>query len=221
MSKAGSISDVAGGALAGAAAPPAAAHDADTGRVGPNAVIQLAAALRAQGHAALARDVFTECGHGAWLDAPPRDMVDERAVARLHQAVRAALPEVEARAVMREAGRRTADYLLANRIPKPVQAVLKLLPALPAAFILVAAIRKNAWTFAGSGQFAAHTGRPVIFDITGNPFCAGERAASPVCVWHEAVFERLFQALVAPRATARETVCEASGADVCRFEVAW
>jgi divinyl protochlorophyllide a 8-vinyl-reductase len=123
--------------------------------------------------------------------------------------------------VLRDAGRRTADYLLANRIPKPVQAVLKLLPPRMAAMILVSAIRRNAWTFAGSGVFGAHSGAPTIFEIRGNPLCAGETSPAPVCAWHAAVFERLFQKLVSRRARVTETECEASGADCCRFVVDW
>ena len=51
---------------------------------------------------------------------------------------------------------RTGDYLLAHRIPKPVQALLKRLPAPLAARVLLAAITRHAWTFAGSGRFEAH-----------------------------------------------------------------
>jgi divinyl protochlorophyllide a 8-vinyl-reductase len=209
---AASISEALGdGTYAGAVADPA--------RIGPNAVIQLAAALRAAGQDALAAHVFTACGVPEWRDHPPGDMVDERRVARLHQAVRATVPD--APAILSDAGRRTADYLLANRIPKPAQALLKILPARPAAAILVAAIRRNAWTFAGSATFAAHTANPTVFEITRNPICAGEHAAAPVCDWHAAVFERLFQALVSRKARAVETLCEADGGACCRFEVGW
>jgi divinyl protochlorophyllide a 8-vinyl-reductase len=200
-----------GGGTATGAAPPA--------KIGPNAVIQLLAALHAAGQAPLANALFSAAGAGAWLIEPPGEMVDERKVARLHQAVRRAAPNADA--ILREAGRRTADYLLANRIPWAVQVVLKLLPPRLAAIILVSAIRRNAWTFAGSGCFAARAGSPTIFEITHNPICAGETAAAPVCAWHAAVFERLFQALVSPRARVTETSCEAAGAEVCRFEVSW
>ncbi len=200
-----------GGATTGAAAP--------ISKIGPNAVIQLLAALNAAGQAPLATALFTAVGAGAWLTDRPTEMVDERKVARLHQAMRRAAPNAEA--ILREAGRRTADYLLANRIPRLVQLVLKLLPPRLAATILVSAIRRNAWTFVGSATFAAHAGSPTIFEITHNPICAGETASSPVCAWHAAVFERLFQALVSQRSRVVETACEATGADTCRFEVSW
>jgi divinyl protochlorophyllide a 8-vinyl-reductase len=200
------------GGAAGGGVPPGA-------RIGPNAIIQLAAALDAAGAGALCTAIFTALGMSAWLDEPPRDMVDERKVARLHQAVRRASPDAEA--IMRDAGRRTADYLLAHRIPRLVQIILKRLPPRLAAIVLVSAIRRNAWTFAGSGVFKARSGRPTVFEIADNPICAGETAPAPVCAWHAAVFERLFQVLVSPRARTRETRCEATGATVCRFETDW
>jgi len=205
----------------GGAAHGAAGTDGpDSGaRIGPNAVIQLAAALNAAGLDQFCRAVFAAVGAADWLDAAPGTMVDEQKVARLHQAVRAASPHAEA--MMRDAGRRTADYLLANRIPKPVQAVLKVLPPRLAAMILVSAIRRNAWTFAGSGAFAAHAGSPTIFEIRGNPLCAGEAARAPVCAWHAAAFERLFQVLVSRRSRVVETACGAAGDDFCRFVVDW
>jgi divinyl protochlorophyllide a 8-vinyl-reductase len=205
-----------GGAAHGAAAPQAPGVGA---KIGPNAVIQLAAALNGAGLDQLCLAVFAAVGVADWMDNPPGAMVDERKAARLHQAVRAASPRAEA--VLRDAGRRTADYLLANRIPKPVQTLLTLLPARLAAVVLVSAIRRNAWTFAGSGDFSAHAGSPTIFEIRGNPLCAGEQAIAPVCAWHAAVFERLFQALVSKRSRVTETECEASGDHCCRFVVDW
>ena len=194
---------------------------AGAARIGPNAVLQLVEALRARGHGDLIAPLFSLAGAGAWLSAPPGEMVDERRVARLHHETRAALSPPEAEAVMTEAGRRTADYLLAHRIPRLAQGLLKLLPARLAATALTGAIRANAWTFAGSGGFEARVGRTVVFVLEGNPLCAGETSPAPMCAWHAAVFERLFRVLVSPRARCRETQCEAAGGSSCRFEVDW
>jgi divinyl protochlorophyllide a 8-vinyl-reductase len=120
---------------------------------------------------------------------------------------------------MREAGRLTAGYLLANRIPGPVQMVMKLLPAPLAARMLVSAIRSHAWTFAGSGRFSARNGRSTVFEIRDNPLCRGEWAPGPVCAWHTAVFQRLFEVLVSPNSRAVETHCEANGDPCCRFVI--
>lgn len=144
-------------------------------------------------------------------------MVPEADVARLHRTVRRDLPRF-ASAIMAEAGARTADYILAHRIPKPAQHVLKLLPASASAVLLSRAIARNAWTFAGSGRFRAET--PWCFTIEANPLVRGEHGDRPLCQWHAAVFERLYATLVAPDVTAVEVACCAEpGVHACRFEL--
>lgn len=191
------------------------------GRVGPNAVLQLIAALRAAGLEGRLAALFTACGVADWLSAPPAAMVDEHDVARLHQGLRAGFAPALAERLLDQAGHRTAAYLLSARIPPLAQRVLKALPPSLAARLLVTAIRRNAWTFAGSGRFTARVGRTVRLEIEGNPFCAGEYAAAPVCHWHRAVFAHLFRTLVSPRAQVVETGCEAAGGRCCAFEVSW
>jgi divinyl protochlorophyllide a 8-vinyl-reductase len=190
-------------------------------RIGPNAATQLIPALHDAGLDGISRAVFAAAGVPDWLMDPPGAMVDEIPVGRLHRGLRAALPDDAAAAVMRQAGRRTADYLLAARIPHAAQFVLKLLPAALAARVLVPAIRAHAWTFAGSGRFTARVGRTVVFEVVANPLCAHEHSDTPVCAWHAAVFERLFQVLVSPRSRVTETDCAAAGAACCRFVVDW
>ena len=114
-----------------------------------------------------------------------------------------------------EAGTRTAAYVLANRIPKAAQALLKSLPAPLAGPLLLKAIARNAWTFAGSGRVrTAARGRRFVVEIAANPL------AMPGCVWHLAVFEGLFSALVAPRVSVSHPLCCHDGAALCRFEIA-
>ena len=191
------------------------------GVIGPNAVLQLIEALKAAGLYDVSAPVFATAGVADWLADPPEKMVDQRRVARLHQALRAVSSRQEGSALMADSGRRTADYILANRIPKPAQMLLKRLPARLAAMAFVPAIKAHSWTFAGTGAFTGQAGLPTVFTLTGNPLCAGEHASAPVCTWHAAVFQRLFQVLVSPRARAVETECEACGDPFCRFEVDW
>jgi divinyl protochlorophyllide a 8-vinyl-reductase len=124
-------------------------------------------------------------------------------------------------AILTDAGLRTGDYILANRIPKFAQVILKLLPAPLAARMLVKAITAHSWTFAGSGRFSGVVGKNVTFEIAGNPIIAGERAETLVCVWHAAVFQRLFQVLVSPKSRSKEFACGAHGDQSCRFVVNW
>lgn len=154
----------------------------------------------------------------AGLDAPPSDagLMPEGPAARLHHAVRETLGPA-APWVLAEAGRATGDYILAHRIPRAAQAVLRTLPAALSAPLLKAAIAKHAWTFAGSGQFSTRPG--LVFEIARNPVIAGESSPTPLCHWHAAVFERLFRTLVDDRLRAQETGCCACGDHACRFEL--
>jgi len=182
--------------------------------IGPNAVVQLGEALRAEGLDDLARAIFTAAGHREWLAAAPRSMLAEREVARLHDALWALAPQ--ALPLAREAGRRTADYILANRIPRAARWLLAVLPSSMAEPLLVHAIARHAWTFAGSGRFVIEQGRPSRFAVTANPLARA--AEDGHCFWHEAVFTRLWQRLIDPRAQVVETRC-GHGVGACRFEV--
>ena len=189
-------------------APQAAAPS----RVGPNAIIQVGEVLRDRFGDAVAHQVFELAGLRGMVTRPPDGMVEEGAAAALFASLFAELQAATAAAVAAEAGARTADYLLANRIPSLAQTALRLLPASLAAPLLLRAIARNAWTFAGSGGFSA--GPPGVIEIVGNPL------AMPGCVWHVAVFKRLFRALVSPASTVRHTRCCHAGACLCRFDIA-
>lgn len=199
----------------------AAAGVAAAGRIGPNAITRVAEVLPALAGAGAAERVFARAGLLEHLQRPPQGMVDETEVARLHATLHATLGDATARAVARAAGTATGDYLLAHRIPHAVQWVLKRLPAALAARVLLSAISRHAWTFAGSGRFAATPGRPVRLEIRANPMCRGLTAQAPACDFYAATFERLFRVLVHPAARAVETACEACGDDACRFELRW
>ncbi len=201
-----------GGALDIDGAAPAATG----GRIGPNAVLQLVAVLERAGGAALRDRLLEAAGIGALPDGS--GLIDEARAARLHQALRRLMPG-RAPALLAEAGRATADYILAHRIPGPARMALRALPAPLAAPVLARAIARHAWTFAGSGRFEVAARRPLVFALHDNPLVRGETAGHCLCHWHAAVFARLFQVLVSRRAEARETCCCAQGAPACRFEV--
>lgn len=191
-------------------------------RIGPNAVTRMAEALRALHGETVAARIFGAAALGGMLSHPPADMIDERDVARLHRSAHAALGAVAAAAVARDAGARTAAYLLAHRIPRPVQWLLRHLPAPLAARVLVAAIVRHAWTFAGSGTFRVRWQRGgVLLAIAHCPLCREIAAGDPACDFYSATFERLFAELVRAGATATEIACEACGGEACVFEVRW
>lgn len=194
---------------------------AAAGRIGPNAITRVAEVLPPRVGSRLTRELFEHAGLRHYLERPPERMVDEAEVRRLHHALRDELGEAKAREVAAAAGRATADYLLAHRIPRPLQALLKWLPAAWSARVLVAAIARHAWTFVGSGAFSARFGRSLELAVRGNPLCRGLAAAQPACEFYAATFERLFQVLVHRASRVHEVACEACGDDACRFEIRW
>lgn len=201
---------------------PADAHApaADVGRIGPNAIIQLGAAVRDRLGVAAERSLFLRAGLARYLSVPPAGMVDEEEVIALHRALRASFPPDIGRAVSREAGLRTGDYILAHRIPRAAQVVLRLMPARLAARTLTAAIGRHAWTFAGSGTFRALSTHPLRLEIADSPICRGAHADTPLCDYYAGTFTRLYERLVDRRWTIVESRCSASGGRSCVFEAA-
>lgn len=193
----------------------------DIARIGPNAIIRVGEALLALQGAEVADRIHAAAGLSHYRHRPPEEMVPESEVTSLQQALRAELPTAVAGAVARDAGRRTGDYLLAHRIPKPAQRLLKWLPPSPACRMLLNAVAKNAWTFVGSGRYGFTMGRPVVVSIAHCPICRGATARIPICDFYTGAFERLCQTLVSRHARVRETQCQALGAPACLFEIDW
>ncbi len=189
------------------------------GRIGPNAVTRLAEALARTGDGAAER-VFAAAGLLGHLAQPPDRMVPDDDVARLHEALRREFGCRRAADVADQAGRLTADYLLANRIPALAQRILRLLPAPLALALLLKAIGRHAWTFAGRGRFGwRREGRTFILSLAGGPVSRDTTAESPVCAYYAATFERLFQVILRRPVAVIETACEATGAPACEFTV--
>jgi divinyl protochlorophyllide a 8-vinyl-reductase len=191
------------------------------GRIGPNAITRMAEAMRNSIGEERTRAIFAAAGLEARLDHPPEAMVPEREVTLLHRAARDALGTAHATQLARRAGMLTGQYLLAHRIPKPVQWLLRALPAPVAARLLVKAIARHAWTFAGSGRFSARPGNPLVLEVAGGPIALAGPAEQPVCDFYTATFGTLFRALVNAEAQVVETQCTAMGATSCLFEVRW
>ena len=183
--------------------------------IGPNAILQLLPQIERIGGAARVAQMLAEAGVFEVPDGS--HMIPEGDAARLYQVLRRDEP-VLAPELAAEAGRGTADYILAHRIPKPAQWLLKALPAPLAARSLSRAITKHAWTFAGSGAFTARG--PWQFEIAANPIVRGEQSDVPLCQWHAAVFEHLYRVLVHPAVSCRETCCCAmQESDICQFSI--
>lgn len=187
--------------------------DAAEGKIGPNSVIQLGETLRERLGPDAAQALYLAAGVPHLLDHPPATMIEERVPAALFAALWRLFPE-DAADLAEEAGRRTADYIIAWRIPRFAQVLLRICPRALAARLLLKAIRQNAWTFAGSGLCKIQPGTPYLLSIKDNPL------AMPDCVWHGAVLARLFDRLVARGTDVRHRACCGQGAAECRFEIA-
>lgn len=191
------------------------------GRVGPNAIIRIAEALEAAQDQAAVNSLLQLAGLERYLDAMPTAMVEEQEVTALQAALREQLGVTAARQIARDAGLRTGDYLLANRIPRPAQTVLSILPPKLASRALLKAIRGNAWTFIGTGTFDANPAYPPRITVTDSLLCRGAVADEPLCDFYAGTYERLFRQLVHPETVVTEIACHASGAAACVFEIRW
>lgn len=189
--------------------------DRAQGLIGPNAILQLLPVLDRLDDPERRDRILAEAGIHELPDGT--SMIPETDAARLHRQVRLEEPTLAA-AMVADAGQGTAEYILANRIPRPVQGLLKALPPFVAARLLSKAIARNAWTFVGSGTL--HTPDPWTFEITANPLIAGETSEACLCDWHVGVFQHLYRTLVTPNCRCIETTCGARAPDNrCRFEI--
>lgn len=187
-------------------------------RIGPNAIIQTYHALAAHEGDVIARRALREAT-ARTPDALPAEMVDEReAIAMVHR-VRQLLDERDAAEVLRDAGARTARYLLAHRIPRPAQAIMRWSPAGLAFRFLATAMARHAWTFAGSGRFEWTTDPRTLLRIHDSPMCRDVRTSRAICDFYTGTFDTLVRTLVSPRLGVREVRCGAMGDDCCDFAV--
>jgi divinyl protochlorophyllide a 8-vinyl-reductase len=168
-------------------------RDAPFALIGPHAVIHSVLVMReylgeAETNAILANAQIAEMPTGA-------HMIPEIEVLRLHRWLELREP-VECFAIAAEAARRTADYIIANRIPALVSGLLPRLPVTVSAHMLMAAVRRHAWTFVGAGKFNPAGAWQFAIDRSGaeDPILLPEALLS----WYAKVFERLYARLVSP-----------------------
>lgn len=190
-------------------------------RIGPNAILQVIDSVTARLGLDQTQSLFDSAGLQHHLTSRPQTMVSESDVAALQRQLRENFGPELAREISWDAGLRTGDYLLANRIPKLAQVVLRRVPAGLAARVLAKAIGKHSWTFAGSGTLHIQPGSPFSFIIQRNPICSRIQSDVPVCHYYAATFERIFQAIVHPNSRVVEIECEATGGSACVFQITW
>jgi divinyl protochlorophyllide a 8-vinyl-reductase len=190
-------------------------------RIGPNAITQMASALEHSIGAFHTRELFQSAGLDGYLREPPHDMVAESEVIALHRAMRRALPAPLQSEISAAAGHATGEYLLGRRIPRGARFILHALSNSWGTRLLISAIRRNSWTFTGSGRLRIEYAPLPVFVLEDCPLCRNTLAAEPVCGYYAATFERLFQRLIDPGLCVTETACSARGDAACRFALTW
>jgi divinyl protochlorophyllide a 8-vinyl-reductase len=179
--------------------------------IGPNAVLQTVAVMEERLGRAETGAILLDAQIHALPDGAR--MIPEVQALRLHRWLAMHEP-MGCFVIAEEAGARTADYIIANRIPKPAAWLLRHLPAMFAAPLLMAAIRKHAWTFVGAGRFTPQGAWGFTIDRSG----AEDPMMPPdsLFLWYAAVFTRLYRQLVADNCVCRmadpDTACDASRA---------
>lgn len=170
-------------------------------KIGPNSIIQTVAVLESIFGKEETEEMLTKIGQGHLIGNLPSEMVEESKFHALVAAIDDELGEQKTRGILEESGSRTAAYLLRVRIPGLFQKLLKLLPTGAAYALFLFAISKNAWTFAGSGDFTYTTGKkPEITVRVSHP------TRNCVAGFYEGTFTTLLRTLVSPKAQIRADI---------------
>jgi divinyl protochlorophyllide a 8-vinyl-reductase len=85
--------------------------------------------------------------------------------------------------------------------------------------LLLPAVARHAWTFAGSGDFTFAAGRDPWVSIAVPRLRAAPDLATPVCAYYRATFQTLLRALVDPGITLADMACLAHGDAACIYHI--
>jgi divinyl protochlorophyllide a 8-vinyl-reductase len=187
-------------------------------RIGPNAIIQTIAALREVYTPEVLRTLLAGEAE-VYLSHLPHEMIPEVQFHELVDLLTVRLGVERAGDILHRSGERTADYVRANRIPAPIRTLLGLLPAPLSLRLLLPAISKHAWTFAGSGAFSFDLGRTPSVSIGRSASLETSGIAAVLCRYYCGAFTQMLRRLVSPRISLREVNCQARGDHACVFQI--
>ncbi|NTU57296.1 MAG: bacteriochlorophyll 4-vinyl reductase [Chlorobiaceae bacterium] len=181
-------------------------------RIGPNSIIQTVGSLETKYGKKPTEELLKKMGQGYLINNLPSEMVEESKFHSLVIALQKEIGEKVTAEILRESGERTAKYLLKVRIPGPFQAIVKLLPAGLAFKVFLFAISKNAWTFAGSGEFT-YGSKPspninVKVTFPSQPVVGN---------FYLGTFSALLKELVNPNTSVKADIRKDKGAILCRY----
>lgn len=184
-------------------------------RIGPNAVIQTLRAIRELESTEAADRIAKRAG---LPDREPASMIPEERFVRLVHVVRDELSADRAQPILARAGRLTADYVVANRIPASFRRLLELLPARLALPLLLAAFRRHAWTFSGRSNYDVVGAWPGEIVLDDAPTCRGTDRGILTGEYYAAAFEGLLS-LACGHIRVVEVACRSEGSNACRFAI--
>ncbi|NTW51267.1 MAG: bacteriochlorophyll 4-vinyl reductase [Chlorobiaceae bacterium] len=181
-------------------------------RIGPNSIIQTVGALESKYEKPATDNLLKKIGQGYLINNLPSEMVEESKFHSLVLALQKEIGDQTTGAILKESGERTAKYLLKVRIPAPFQIIVKLLPPGPAFKLFLFAISKNAWTFAGSGEFS-YGSKPspnikVKVTFPSHPVVGN---------FYLGTFNALLKELVNPKTTIKADIRKDKGAILCSY----
>lgn len=187
-------------------------------RIGPNSIIQTIASLRESCAPDDVRALLAGEAEG-YLSQLPHEMIPEGEFHDLVRLLVARMGVARAGEVLYRSGERTADYVCANRIPAPFRSVLGVLPAFIGLRLLLLAISKHAWTFAGSGKFSFSLGRAPFVSIGRPEGHDTSGIAAALCRYYCGAFTQMLRQVVSRRIALRETACQARGGQACVYQI--
>ncbi|NTU53681.1 MAG: bacteriochlorophyll 4-vinyl reductase [Chlorobiaceae bacterium] len=181
-------------------------------RIGPNSIIQTVGALESAYGKQETEKLLKKSGQGYLINNLPSDMVEESKFHSLVTALQKEIGEQATAGILRESGERTAKYLLRVRIPGMFQILVKLLPTGLAFKVFLYAISKNAWTFAGSGEFGY--GSKPSHNITVKVTFPSQPVVGN---FYLGTFSALLRELINPKAAIGADIRKENGAIRCNY----
>jgi len=181
-------------------------------RIGPNSIIQTVAALDARYGTGKTDQILDRIGQASLRANLPKEMVEEEKFHTLCKSLENELGAKELEKILEDSGMRTAAYLLKVRIPGFFQAICKPLPAGLAFKLLFFAISKNAWTFAGSGEFSYTKAKSPTITVK-----VTASSVPTVGYFYLGTFTKLLRELVNPEATVEPVIRRKGSSIVCTY----
>lgn len=178
-------------------------------RIGSDAVLQTLDALSEVGGVHLVQRIVDVAGLRYVVDQTLPDMVPQSVFSALVQSIEDMLPRSQVDLVAVKSGRKTGAILLEQYIPDMAQKLLRTLPKRVAGPLLLHALEKHAWTFAGSASVHHIDGPPLKLVIGSNPM------ANWGCLWQCALLETVFRHVISPDARIWQMACCASDSTKC------